>query len=195
MEFAITFTFDPVTVSKGRKWKGNGWLLGTTMGAYGESAVIWDETLHRKVYASLNFCNDREVTEEERVAAARAYVEHVVQETLQWCRNEKPEASEDETVRFARACLRKRHSDLPVDDFLPEIKDQGRNVEEEILSTLRWASGLRTQRCWMYGRLMPGGKPYPRARQLECAIKALIRKGTDKLPGFKEAWERLTTSF
>ena len=32
----------------------------------------------------------------------------------------------------------------------------------------------------------------PRLTQL---LLCLVRKGTDKLPGFKEAWERLTTSF
>lgn len=191
------FTFKPVVINRGRKFRGKAYYLGfdTERGiAYGVtcwSSKLWDPESKRYVYANPDFCMDDTTLNDEQVNAAKVeYVNHLINGTIEWCKAQKPDADEKEIHRFARNILRKHHRELmdDIDEVLPDQSD----LREEIEKTLKWASTLTTKACFMYGRWCPGGRPLSIERQTSIAFNALQKRGLTARPEFKAIWAQLT---
>jgi hypothetical protein len=191
------FTFAPVVVTRGRKFRGKAFYLGQDSSrsvAYGVecwSSKLWDPIAKRYVYANPDFCDkDESVTEAEVAAAKLEYVTHIINNTVEWCRSQKPNASDEEIKQFARNVLRKHHREM-MDDINRVLPDQS-NLHDEITRTLKWASTLTTKACFMYGRWCAGGNPLSLERQQSIAFRALEKRGLTSRPDFKEMWDMLT---
>lgn len=198
------FPFIPVKVTKGRKWKGEGYMLETfesgfqLYGWHGsagyrttETAKIWDPAAKRIAYASQSFCEDVEADPAKVAADRKEYIDLTIQNTISWCRKTKAGAPEAEVLQFARNVLKKHHPEML--DAINAAAPDTRDVVNEIERTLTWAMGLKTRPCFMYGRRCPGGKPLPDKKKVAIARKSLETKGITKLDGFAEAWELILT--
>ena len=194
-------SFAAVKVTGGRKFRGRGFIVAikTSSGSYGwrhtgfgwehayyetETAKIWVPELKRFQYANFKYVeDDASVSQAECDEQYRLYVEHTIQNTLDWCRSTKPDADAAEIARFARNVLRKNHPEMAarIDEVLP---DQ-RNLRSEIEATIKWAQTLRTRPMWMYGRMTKGGKPYSNERYVQFARSALTKKGLAAKPEFE----------
>lgn len=194
------FTFVPVRVARGRKWKGelaymltiqdSSFCLYHGRGGYiqSETAKMWDPATKRFVYANADFVEDVELPAEQVEAARKEYVDLQIRGTIAWCKSKKPDAPEAEIMQFARNCIRKQHPEFDV--YLVEygLTDR-RDVVDAVERTLSWAMQLKTRPCFMYGRHCPGGRPLPDEKKIRIARKSLHTKGIDLLDGFAEAWE------
>lgn len=195
---STSILFAPVTVNRGRKFRGFGFVIGSSeTGGYGWSqtnAKIWNPETKRVVYANMDFCEDvADYPAAELEAAQKVYIRNLIDDTIAWCRNSKPEASEDEIKRFARNVLLKHHRQLAeeIERALPINRD----CAAEVANTLAWAATLVTRACWMYGRWCEGGRPLSRDRKLDIARKACEKKGLTNLPEFSEIWRTQTAAF
>jgi len=199
-----SFSFIPVKVTKGRKWKGEGYMLDSfesSFQLYGwhggagrrvtETAKIWDPAAKRIAYASCSFCEDRDADTSKVEADRKEYIDLTIQSTISWCRSRKPNAEESEVLSFARNVLRKNHPEMI--DAINVAAPDTRDVVSEIERTVTWAMGLKTRPCYMYGRHCPGGKPLPDKKKVAIALKSLTNKGITKLEGFSKAWELILT--
>jgi hypothetical protein len=208
-------TFVPVKVTGGRKFRGRGFVVNvrTYTGDYGwkqvagfgglchwernvvetEVARIWDPVAKRFGYANNAYVvADDTVTDAEAATQFAAYCEHIVHDTIEWCRTKvAPGSSETEVYRFARNVIRKNHPEINVDDY---IRDQ-RDLATEIDGTIRWALTLKTQAVFLYGRWRGGNKPLPPERVVKVAYRALEKKGVADMPGFAAAWQAALKRF
>lgn len=185
--------FTPVIVSRGRKFRGRGFMVSTsfTTGLHYEMDVakIWIPDEKRYGYANADYAEDDPDVDPTMTASAFAeYTEFTINSTIEWCRSKKPGASDAEIKGWARAILLKYHPDMSsaIDAAIPPpnknllLDDE---IREKIASTLEWAKTLRTKTVWMYGRWV-GGKPYTPERVMECARKALAKKGLTEVEDF-----------
>lgn len=187
-------TFKPVIVKGGRKFQGFAYDLGfgtqishSTWAYTSYSLKMWDPATKQFVYANPDFvfeCQDADPVKVE--ADKQAYISNTIDGTIAWCRQQKPNAPESEVLQFARNVLRKHHPEMM--DIIDEKAPDQREVVTEVENTVRWARGLKTRACYIYGRFCPGGKPLSEKRQIEIAKKTLERRGITKLEGFEEAW-------
>lgn len=185
--------FTPVVVNRGRKFRGKAYSFGLIChGMFIESSKLWDPAEKRFVYANCEFVEKDDTVPQSQVDADwQAYASCFINKVCEWCRSQKPDAPLEELESWARAILLKHHPELrdEIDTTLPAR----RSVRGEIVSTIRWAQGLRTRPCYMYGKFCPGGKFYPLRKVLDIAYKALVKRGVDKLPGFEETWREETS--
>lgn len=188
-------TFTPVNVNRGRKFRGFAYLVGdeTPVDVAWNMTVwnskLWDPAQKRYVYANSNFCEVDESVPASKIEADRdEYIFGTIRNTIDWCRS-KSNGDEAEVKRFARNVLLKNHPDMleDIDAVLPDERD----VNKEIAETLKWADGLTTRACYMYGHHCAGGKPLSPKAKMERAYSALQRRGVTKLPGFEEAWNKI----
>lgn len=193
-------TFVPVVITRGRKFRGKAYFLGDThqnqvaWNVVAYSTRLWDPANKKYVYANPDFCDDdASVTEDERLRAKDEYILGIINDTINWCRNQNPGQGPAEVNSFARNVLRRRHYDLmaDIDILLPDSRD----IKTEIQKTVEWAMTLTTRPCYMYGRFCEGGRPLPIKRKLDIARKSLTTKGIAKLPGFEEAWQACLAEF
>lgn len=192
---STNLVFVPVNVSRGRKFRGFGYVIGSSeTGGYGWSQVnakIWNPETKQIVYANADFCEDDTSVDNFILEQAKAeYIKHTIQSTIDWCRAQKPNMPEAEILLFARNVLKKHHSEMieEIDRLLPDTRD----IHEEIEKILKWASGLTTRACYMYGRFCPGGKPLPIQKVLAIALSACEKRGFTKNPEFQTIWNKLT---
>lgn len=193
---AAQFTFAPVRVTSGRKFKGFGYIVDVENRpmriAYRfcsiDTAKIWDPANKSFGYATYSLCSKVEMAEADILAAKAAYIEAQLMGTIDWCKSVKPNISENELMRFARNVVRKQNPALlAAFDAAIEVVDD-RDVVMEIRKTIEWALTLRTRRCYMYGKWCEGGKMYAPRRYVDIARKALEKRGVTKLPDFEEMW-------
>lgn len=202
---AESFTFKPVRVTRGRKFRGFAYDIGEgytyTRGYPGSGVDPYSETYHQKlwdpvqmkvVHVNCDYLEDCEVPADKLEADRKSYIDHTIQGTISWCRSQSAGKAEAEVLRFARNVLRKRHPELM--SFIDKAAPDTRDVVVEVQRTFQWAMGLKTQACVMYGRFCPGGKPLSDSRKVNAARKALEKKGITKLDGFEEAWELTLTA-
>ena len=185
--------FKPIIVNGGRKFKGRGFIVEIkhTYGPHYEMDVakIWVPAEHRHAYANADYAeDDASFTQADIDAAFDAYTRFIIESTIEWCKGQKPNASHAETMEFARKILFKHHPDMAtaIEAAIPPpdknmLLDE--EIRERIASTLAWAKTLRTKVVWMYGRYV-GGKPYTPDRVVECARKALEKKGLAQVEDF-----------
>lgn len=184
--------FAPVSVSKGRKYKGKGFIVAT-LESYGscgwrhtgygwehntydvQNARIWVPELKAYRYANCKYVeDDTTIPEEECQKQLEEYVNHIIRTTIEWCRSKEPFKSDAEINRFARNVLRKNHSELMeiVDKVLPDNRD----LESEIANTIAWAISLNASKR----------KTEKRKR---IAKRALTKKGLANRPEFNDKFE------
>lgn len=185
--------FTPVVVSRGRKFRGHGFLVATSYTSnfqYSmEVAKIWVPAEKRYAYANADFTEDDPDVDQAMAAAAfDEYTQFTIHSTIKWCRTKKPNASEAEILGWARTILMKHHPDMAtaIDASIPAPNKNlllDSEIREKIASTLEWAKTLRTKTVWMYGR-WAGGKPYTPDHVMECARKALTKKGLTEVEDF-----------
>ena len=196
---AANVTFTPVKVVGGRKYRGTGFVVGysTSVGDYGwrhtgygwarnivetTSARIWVPELKRFKWANEKFVEvDETVSQQQRDDELQKYCDHILADTIDWCRKTRPGVDEAEVLRFARNVLRKNHPEIDVDATIPD----GRDPATEIHNTVAWALTLKTRPCWMYGRYCAGGKPLSGERYVSIARKALVKRGISSMDGFE----------
>ena len=186
------FTFTPINVNRGRSFRGFGYYIGD--GGISQPAYcvtiykskIWDPVNKRIAYVNSDYVETAEVSDETRDADRQAYIDHTINGTIEWCRQQKPDASDAEVKSFARNVLRMHHPEMM--EFIDKATPDCRDVVTEIQNTLTWAMGLTTRACWMYGKWCAGGKPLSVERKRTIAFSALEKKGITKLPGFVDAW-------
>lgn len=188
-----TFPFIPVSVNKGRKFRGDAYDVGageqisSSNWAYTSwSTRLWCPAENRYVYANPDFIERREVPSEQIEADKRAYVEHAVIGTITWCQQQRPSASDSETVAFARNILKKRHPDML--KMFDAATANARMAAADVLETLNWAETLTTRPMRMCGRNCPGGKPLSAKRKVEIAYSSCKKKGLTTLSDFHDAW-------
>ena len=185
--------FAPVTVNRGRSFRGFGYCVGD--GGISQPAYcvtiykskIWDPVNKRFAYVNSDYLETAEVSDEQKSAELQAYIDHTINGTIEWCRQQKPDASDAEVKSFARNVLRKHHPEMM--EFIDKAAPDTRDCVAEIQKTLTWAMGLTTRACWMYGKWCAGGKPLSTTRKRTIAYNALEKKGITKLPGFEAAWQ------
>lgn len=190
------FTFTPVTVSRGRKFKGFGYRVSSYdssfsvyagRGGFIESytARIWDPATKQIVKANDDFCVETPTDPAKVEADRQAYIKLTIESTIAWCRTKSP--NEIEALKFARNVLRKHHPEMMeyIDQACPDMRD----VSAEIENTLNWAAGLTTKACYMYGKWCAGGKPISVERKVRTAYRALQKKGVTSLENFNDCWE------
>lgn len=186
------FTFAPVVINRGRKFKGKAYYLGqdsqraVAWNVTAWSTKLWDPNSKRYVYANPDFCEDDTEISPEQVEADRTdYINTTINSTIAWCQTKQP--NEAEARKFARNVLLKNHPEMreSIDRVLPDMRDVGAAVDR----TIQWAMSLRTRPMVIYGKRCSGGKPYSKSKIKNIAMKTLCRKGYDKLDGFTEAWE------
>ncbi len=188
------FIFSPVSCKQGRKWRGElAYRLSDspyTVGAWGTVTYrMWDPKALRFVYVNGDFLVGVELDQAKIEADRKAYIDHTIKSTLDWCRQQTP--NEDEARKFARNLLLKKHREL-LPWFDAELPDR-RDVVAAIERTLQWALNLRTKSSMrLYGKMCEGGKPYPKSRIVKVAYSALQKKGYHKLEGFQESWTLMT---
>ena len=196
-----TFTFFPVRVARGRKWRGElAYFVSSRDSSfcvpgriiYGETAKLWEPVSKKFVYANAEFCEDVTQAADVTETARKEYVDQQIRGTIAWCKAQKPDSPEAEVLQFARNVLRKHHPEFDAYLVSYGLTDR-RDVVDAVERTLTWAMGLKTQACWMYGRHCPGGKPIADAKKIAIARKSLHTKGIDLLEGFAEAWELALT--
>ena len=204
--------FVPVVVVGGCKFKGRGYEVSSSErtsdfgwkhvpGGDGfyywernivttETVKIWVPETGRFGYANAAYVEaDTSVTETERQLAFQKYVDSTIESTKAWCRSVKPEADEAEILRFARNVIRKQHPELRevLDTVIPPPADN-RDLATEVAKTVAWAMTLRTQPCFMYGRMCRGGKRYPNKRYIDIAHKACTKRGLAAKPEFEKVF-------
>ena len=200
---SVNAVFQPVKVTGGRKYRGRGFVVSysTSTNDYGwrhtgygwarnvvetTTARIWVPELGKFQYANSSYVDEDEtVTETARLEALQQYCDHVVQDTINWCKSKKPGSSEDEVLSFARNVLRKHHPEIDIDATIPDSRD----AAAEIKSTIRWALTLRTRPCFMYGRMCKGGNMLSGERYVAIARKALVKRGIAAKEGFEELFK------
>lgn len=201
---ACEFTFQPVNVSRGRKFRGFAYFICSYDASFAvyrgrggyiqnEKAKLWDPVTEQFVYATADFCDDVEQDESITLEAKRKFIEKTIKSTVDWCASKNPSAPEAEIKRFARNVLRKHYPGMApaIDEALPDQRD----IAEEIQKTVSWAITLVTKPCNMYGKYCPGGKPLPPKKKVEIAYKALQKKGIASNPQFHDVWNMVLTVF
>jgi hypothetical protein len=197
---SATVVFTAVKVEGGRKFRGRGFVVGESHSTafYGLAhnivdtyiAKIWVPELGKFYYANSKYVEeDSSVSAEKCALEFKRYADHIIDDTIAWCRKTKPEANEVEIVQFARNVLRKHHKELmdAIDSRLPDTREIGSEIEK----TVAWAMTLKTQPCHMYGRFCPGGKPLSANRIVSIARKALTKKGLAENPDFEQQFENI----
>ena len=122
--------FAPVKVEKGRKFKGRGFIvaeiqnsgaIGWKHTGYGwahnyyetTNAKIWVPAINKFCYANIKYVEpDTAVTEADCKLYFDLYVNHIISDTINWCKSVKPELSEVEIMKFAMNVLRKHHKEI-----------------------------------------------------------------------------------
>ena len=176
--------FVAVVVNKGRKFRGEAYDIGAEVrtstfqlcgwsGRGGwrscESVKLWSPA-KGYVWCNPNYIEDRTVDTEVEQADYARYVEAVLEDTLKFCRSRSAGKSENEVLRFARACIRKHHSEML--SLFDEKYGYKEDVAIVVQSTLDWAFKLG----------------YSNAKCVRIAIKALRKKGVFDNPAFVPAW-------
>ena len=187
----MSITFLPVVVNRGRKFRGKAYALGDTRpGMYGSwNSKLWEPISKKYVWANEEFLEDDESVSPAQVQADKdAYIKHIIDDTIQWCKNCKPNASEDEVMQFARNVIRKHHPEI--DESLLEANklNDRRDISAEVEKTLTWAMKLTTRPCVIYGRVCKGGRPLPEEKKIRIAYRSLVRKGLAAKPDFLPVW-------
>lgn len=185
------FTFTPVTVTRGRKFRGRAYSLGDVRpGMWGTwNSKLWEPTEKKYVWANVDFLEeDTSATPEQVQLDKDRYVMHVIDDTIQWCRSKKPDAPTPEVMQFARNMLHKYHPEIDEATLaLQGLTDQ-RDLATEVEKTVSWAKGLVTRPCYMYGRFCRGGRPISDEKKVHIAYQALHKKGFTSKPEFEAAW-------
>lgn len=200
-------TFRAVKVSRGRKFRGSGFMIATLEHEYdygwrhvpggdgfyywerntgiGCTAKIWVPETGRYAYANADFVEaDETVSQTECDSQFKLYCDKIVADTIEWCtaHTSKP----GDVKSFARNVIRKNHPELR--PLLATLFPDDRDLMTIIESTVKWALTLTTQPCYMYGRHCAGGKRYNNKRYVEIARKALAKKGVTTADGFEAAF-------
>ena len=182
--------FAPVVVTKGRKWKGRGFIVAvlTSSGACGwrhnghgwepwtyesETAKIWIPSEKKFGFANAKYAeNDPTVSKEEIDLARAEYVKQTILDTINWCKSKQPDAPEKQNHMFARRVLLKNHPEMAaaIDAALPDT----RNLKDEIESTVQWVLHLPEK--------------HTRPKQMDIARRALTKKGMTAKDGFEECF-------
>lgn len=189
--------FTPIEVSRGRKFKGKGYLVGSggvsCNWAYSiVNAKIWDPASKSIVFANQDFVEDDSSIPPEQIEADKqAYINFVIDDTARYCRSKSSDPNSPATEKWIRNSLLKKLPKEIVDKAFPD----NINVAEEVEKTIRWASTLTTRPMMMYGRACKGGKPYSRTRKAEIAYKHLRSKGITHKPEFDACWAMWTNVF
>lgn len=206
MENETSFMFVPVSVTGGRKFRGDAYAVDADereyyRGGYDVSAdghvlgrwrnagqyttvygttKVWDPATKRVSWVTTKFVAPREVRPEDLESAREDYARSTVEETLSWCRTKVPD--DKEARKFARNCLRKHHPELMkwVDEILPDERD----VADEVERTLRWAISLSPSRHTARSD----------AETSRIAYRALVKKGVSRLDGFRDVWTFFTST-
>lgn len=193
-------TFIPVTVTRGRKYRGFAYSIGGTTVSQPAWNVtcytsrLWDPQSKKFVYANSDFLEDAadHIKPDQLLADKAAYLTDQLNNTVEWCKSQKTDGNE--AMQFARNIFRKRNPELlKIFDELVYVKDT-RDVAAEIDKLLNWAMNLKTRPCWMYGHWCNGGKDLPVSKKLDIAYKSAQTKGLTKLEKFVECWNQAITS-
>ena len=186
--------FVPVKVEGGKKYRGRGYVVNVieSTGDYGwkhvpgpdgfyywqrnvvttETARIWVPELHRFQYANNRYVEaDESVTPEQAALAYAEFVDFKLDDTVAWCRKQKPNEAEAEVLRFARNVIRK-HSPELVDAFDKRFGFKV-DVGQTVKSTIDWAFKLG----------------YGNTKCVRIAYRALAKKGITKQDAFLACWK------
>ena len=129
--------FKPITVSKGRKFKGHGFLICIEHKSYrsgfwhqeplpgggchwtqwvdSSTAKIWVPELGKFCYANSKYIEDRQIDENAQAMEFSKYCEKMINDTIDYCTNklkQNNKFSKSELIQFARRCLNKYHSEI-----------------------------------------------------------------------------------
>lgn len=183
MSIPATSTFIPVRITRGRKFKGDAFIIpGEFVSRFGyagsgvcplqitRKVKIWDPAKKVTDWINVDYCEDRDLAPEAREAQWLDYVRSIIASTIAWCKSKNP----SDFMNFARNVIRKNHADM-LDVF---DKDNSTDASHDIKSTFEWVMTLRT----------PKGNSYTKPKLARIAYRALEKKGLTSLDGFKEAW-------
>lgn len=190
-------SFKAIKVTGGRKYQGTGFIIATvsSSGCMGwkhtgsgwvhnyyetETAKIWVPSLKKFQYANMKYVEeDPSVSAAECECQFKEYAANQVEQTLAWCKTQRPQASATEIAQFARNVLLKHHPEISVelDVLLPDTRD----VKAEIDKTLVWVKSLTSERRMKNEQLV------------QIATKAMHTRKIDQMPGYQEALQAALT--
>ena len=198
--------FTPVTISKGRKYRGKGFVVsycsstqdfgGWRHTGYGwernivdtETAKIWVPELKAFRYANAKFVEaDDEAAEAYVKAMFDEYCDHIVKDTINWCKNKLGNnATEIEVNQFARHVIIKNHPEIQIDDYIVDTESYLDKIEK----IFAWVVTLRTQPTYLYGKHCEGGKPYSNDKYVAIARRTCTKKNLNTNPEYAAAFKK-----